>query len=336
MGTIPPQVGGTGEPPLPITERILHRLNGRKGLWIVLWALVPLISAFVFATAARWSGHSFNAPETSNLLLTQAAVACACFVLLWGGGALGRQVALLKRELAPVVPGHTIELFRAIGSTRGPLALAVVVLAILTANGWLRYGPLPPLAALPFTFIYLIPILTFVWVYVTILADLNRLGQQPLALDLFPQDRTLGLERVGSVASTGLSLVLVAAVPVMIAGSDEPATVGISMGVVVVTVAIFILSMWRLHRQMAAAKARHIEAARHWYGEAYAPIRDAKSVKILEAQSNALSAASLLEARAHDLLTWPIDEGAVRFIAVVITGVITSLVVRGVFATLGF
>jgi hypothetical protein len=59
-------------------------------------------------------------------------------------------------------------------------------------------------------------------------------------------------------------------------------------------------------------------------------------VERLEAQASALRAAQSLDERANNLLTWPIDEGTLKFIAVVITGVVTSLVVRGLFAALGF
>jgi hypothetical protein len=103
-----------------------------------------------------------------------------------------------------------------------------------------------------------------------------------------------------------------------------------------VTVGAFLLSMWRLHLQMAAAKSRNVEIARRLYSEAYAPIREKADVAALEAQSNVLSVAQSLDERAHGLPTWPIDEGTTRFLAVVITGVITSLVVRGLFAAIGF
>jgi len=36
------------------------------------------------------------------------------------------------------------------------------------------------------------------------------------------------------------------------------------------------------------------------------------------------------------MLTWPIDEGTVRFNAVIISSVVTSLIVRALFAAVGF
>ena len=94
--------------------------------------------------------------------------------------------------------------------------------------------------------------------------------------------------------------------------------------------------MWRLHRQMAGAKVRFVGIAQGLYATAYEPLRSDQTATTLEAQASALAAAQALEERARNLLTWPIAQGTLRFIAVVVTGVVTSLVVRGLFAALGF
>jgi hypothetical protein len=155
-------------------------------------------------------------------------------------------------------------------------------------------------------------------------------------LEVFPEDRTLGLEKVGSLASSGLGLLLGAAVPILIVASTVPVTLGISLAIVALTITVFVLSMVRLHRQMAAAKVRYVALAGRLYRDAYAPIRNKPGVDTLEAQATALRAAQSLDERAHSLATWPLEEGTLRFIAVVITGVVTSLIVRGLFAALGF
>jgi hypothetical protein len=321
----------------PITERILARVGPPKRLWITLWALVPLISPFVYVIAIRASGQVFGERDIINLVATQGALAYACFVLLWGSGALARQAVALREDLRRFVPGETpLDIFRAIGLTAGPIVLTAGVVAISVTYSWTRYGPLPALAGLPLLIVYMLPIMTFVWVYLTVLVEIDRLGRGEIVLDLFPQDRTLGLQQVGAVASSGLGLLLLAAAPVLLAGSDEPVTLGISLTIVVLAVGVFVLSMWRLHRQMAAAKARYVAMARRLYADAYAPIRDDPSIDALANQANALSAAQSLDARASDLLAWPIDEGTMKFMAVVVTGVVTSLVVRGLFAALGF
>jgi len=121
----------------------------------------------------------------------------------------------------------------------------------------------------------------------------------------------------------------------MLVAIDEPVTLGISLVVVALTVGVFVLSMVRLHQQMSAAKDRYVAEARRLYAEAYRPIRIRPNFETLESQSRALSAAQSLDERAQGLPTWPIDEATVRFLAVVLTGVLTSLVVRGLFSAIG-
>jgi hypothetical protein len=317
----------------PLTERILVRLGRPRWLWICLWAAVPLLSPLVFATAIRLSGRRFDTTDFIDLGATQAVLAYVCFVFLWGSSELARQAGNVNRHVADLVAGEPpAGLFDRIGGATGPLALTALAVVVISGGGFLEYGPLPPLSALPLLFVYMVPILTFIWVYLRILVDIDRLGRSQMALDAFPQDRTLGLDKVGSLASTGLGLVLIAAVPVLLAGSDEPVTLGISLVIVAASVGIFLLSMWRLHRQMTAAKVRYVAIARDLYAQAYAPIRDDPRIATVAKQATVLSAAQSLDERAHGLPTWPIDESSVRFVAVVVTGVVTSIVVRGLFA----
>jgi hypothetical protein len=317
---------------VPLTERILVRLGRPRWLWISLWAAVPLLSPLVFATAIALSGRQFGTADFVDLVATQAVLAYVTFVFLWGSGELARQAGMVKRHVADLSDEPPAGLFHGIGGVTGPLALTILAAAVISGSGLLQYGPLPPLSALPLLVLYLIPILTFIWVYLRILLDIDRLGRSHMALDTFPQDRTLGLDKVGSLASTGLGLVLIGAVPVLLAGSDEPVTFGISLVIVAASVATFMLSMWRLHRQMTAAKARYVAIARELYAKAYAPIRDDPTIATVAEQATVLRAAQSLDERAHGLPTWPFDESTVRFVVVVVTGVITSIVVRGLFA----
>jgi hypothetical protein len=321
---------------VPITERIISRLGRPRWLWILLWSLLPCVSPVVFVIVVRLLGQDLKTTLT-DLFTAQGVLSYVCLVLLVGVAVLGRQAMLVQPDLARLMPSEPGDgFFAGIGSVRGPLLLSAGIVVILTANAWSRYGPVPPLVDLPLLFGYVVPIMTFVWVYLTILVDLDRLGRHPLVLDRFPEDRTLGLEKLGSLASTGLGLLLAAAVPILLVSSIAPVALGINLAIVAFTLVIFVLSMWRLHRQMAAARARYVALAGRLYRDAYAPIRDRAGVDALEAQATALRAAQSLDERAHSLASWPVEEGTLRFIAVVITGVVTSLIVRGLFAALGF
>ena len=321
----------------PITERILRRLGGRRAFWILLWSAVPLLSPFIFSTAIRATGRPFTQEAFVGGILTQAGIAWACVVLLWGCGRLATEARSTRDELRRAAPDQVPEtIFGAIARRDGPILLTAIVTSIVVVNNWAAFGPLAPLASLPLFVAYMVPIMTFMWVYVAILTDINRLGELPVVLDRFPQDRTLGLGRVGSLASSGLGALFLAAIPILLVGSDEPVTLAISLAVVIAAIGTFALSMWRLHRQMVAAKRRYVANARRLYAEAYAPIREHSDVGSLTAASTALSVAQSLDERAAGLPTWPIDDGTARFVAVVVTGVITSLIVRALFAAVGF
>jgi hypothetical protein len=322
--------------PAPVTERVLQRLGRPRVGWILAWSFVALVSPLVFSAAIRLSGRPFEAVDFAELLTTQGVLAYVVFVLLSGTGVLARQASGVVAEVAGLLPKPVSPpLFTRLGSVAGPVVLTLVAVAVVSAGGYVAYGPLPPLAALPLLSIYLLPILTFAWVYVAILADLDRIGQHTLRLDVIPYDRTLGLGKVGSLASTGLGLLLAAAIPLLLVAVDEPVTLAIAIVIVAATVAAFLWSMWRIHRQMGAAKARYVEVSERLYRDAYAPLREKPDVAILEAQATVLTAAEALDQRAHGLPTWPIDESTGRFIAVIVTGVVTSLVVRVFFAAIG-
>jgi len=68
----------------------------------------------------------------------------------------------------------------------------------------------------------------------------------------------------------------------LFAGADEPVALGISMVIVAFAVAMFVLSMWRIHRQMVTARDGFVALTRRLYADAYAPIRRDPSIQLLE------------------------------------------------------
>ena len=110
--------------------------------------------------------------------------------------------------------------------------------------------------------------------------------------------------------------------------SSNLSTVAVSLLVVAITVAMFFLSMSRLHRQMADAKAGYIAQMRALYAEAYGPLRAKPTVKTLEARASLLSTAHALAERAERIQEWPVDERMTALVAIIVTGVVTSLIVR--------
>jgi hypothetical protein len=119
-----------------------------------------------------------------------------------------------------------------------------------------EYGLAVAVIDVPLLTLMVVPAMSFLWTYGAILAGLDRLGRSRLALDLFPQDRSLGLGPVGAVAFTGFWLTFAAASPLLLSSGQDETTFAISVIAVLATVLLFVLSMARLHGQMRAAKSR--------------------------------------------------------------------------------
>jgi hypothetical protein len=319
----------------PLTDVVLAGLPGPRRAWVVLWALVALLRPIALnLVLGGWlpSGRA----TFEDLFVTQAVFAYVVLVTLLGSALLADDVG----RLGPVLDHLGVDAgiggtFRGLGSRLAPIMLTAVVVAIATPSTYLNYGLVAALVDLPLLAIMTLPIMTFVWVYLVVLTGVNRLGAATLALDAFPEDRWLGLGPVGSVAFTGLWLVFGAAIPALFASGRDVATFVLVAVIVVVTVGLFVLSLVRLHGQMHAARQRYVAQTRALVAEAYAPITADATLATLQDRAATLGAAQALADRAERILDWPIDERAVAFITVVVTGVVTSLLVRLVLAAAG-
>jgi hypothetical protein len=322
----------------PLTERILEWLGEPEWVWITVWTAVSFVRPVVVFASLTASDRHLSPGVWLTVAGSQAVVAWTTLVGFWGARRIWRGARELAPELATLAPGDARrEFFPGMGSTFGPLALTIGIVVVPSfTSSWSAWGLITALADLPLAFVNALPSMTFLWTYLVALAGLHRLGAARLSLDPFPQDRSLGLGPVGSLALNGFWLVLVAAIPLIIVGSADLPTVLLSLGVIAASVALFFLSMFRLHRQMVVAKRRYVSLARGIYDEAYAPVRAKPTLKELEAHGSALGAAQSLVERAERILEWPIDERATAWVVVVITGVTTGLIVRLVLTAAGF
>jgi len=322
----------------PLTERVLRRLPGPRAVWIILWALLALVRLATLLLVLSLTGDARTPADLASGFVREGQVTFAYVVLvaLWGTPHLVRRITALAPAIDRLMPsGADAWPFERLTSVRGPVALAAVSVALATPSTAAEYGPAVALADIPLLFVVVLPIVTFVWTYGATLVGLDRLGGSRLALDLFPQDRSLGLGPIGAAAIYGFWLVIVAAVPSLVLGTSDVTTFALCIGVVLVAVCLFVLSMLRLHGQMRAAKARYVASTHALVAEAYGPVRTATDLATLEANAAALNAAQSLADRADRILEWPIDERMIASMTVVVTGVVTSLIVRVVLDTLG-
>jgi hypothetical protein len=321
---------------LPLTERVIQRLPGPRLLWVVAWALVGPLRPIALLVIPWLIGGAARPEGLVNAFVSQAIFGYVVLLALWASPRLVHRVTLLAPSLVTLAPGEpSARWFSRLTSVRGPLVLTAIAVAIATPTTALEFGTPVALVDAPLLAVMILPIMTFVWAYSTMLVGLDQLGQSELALDLFPQDRSLGLGPLGGVAVSGFWLLVAAGAPLLLLSGVDITTFATSVGVLLVTVLLFILSMLRLHSQMRAAKARYVAMAHALVAEAYGPMRTKADLETLQANSAALNAAQSLAERAERILEWPIDERMVASMTVVITGVVTSLVVRLVLEAIG-
>jgi hypothetical protein len=312
----------------PLTERVLGGLGRPRLLWILLWASSAVLAPLVLLALLNVRGESSRVSSVPNLVLSQVALSYVVALCLWGVGRLARGARAVEPQLARLTKAERpIYAPSDVTTVAGPLGLTLAISGVNTAGSIGRYGP-SAIAIVPLLALSLLPIMTFVWTYLQLLVGIDRLGRVPLALDLFPQDRSLGLSSVGSLAFTGFVILFAAAIPILVTSSYNVSTVAVSLLVVAISVAMFFLSMGRLHHQMAGAKTAYVAQTRALFAEAYAPLRAKPTVKELKTQASALSVAQALEERAERILEWPVDERMTAWVAIIATGVVTSVIVR--------
>jgi hypothetical protein len=322
--------------PLPLTERILIALPGPRLLWVVVWSSVAFLRLGALLAILNLTGVSLGDQASVGSALGQSVLAFVVLVTLVGTPILVGRVQELVPVLESIAPSQPAgSWFSRITSVLGPVALVAITVATSLPSTFADFGVTVAVVDILLLSAVLLPIMTFVWAYGSLLVGLDRLGRANLQLDDFPQDRALGLGPIGSVAMTGFWVLVLGATPLLIFAGSDLTTLGASVVTLAVMVGLFVLSMLRLHGQMRTAKAGYVAMTRRLVAEAYAPMRATTDLPTLQAGKPALDAAQSLAERADRLLEWPIDERMVAWITVVVTGVATGLVVRFILQAVG-
>jgi hypothetical protein len=275
--------------------------------------------------------------DTLGELAPQAVLAYVVALLLCGVARLVDRATALRPDVQRLTsddpqPGEAASRW----NVAGPVALSAVVVLVVSWSSWKLNGLIPTMVVLPFLALAVLPVMTFVWIYIRLLIGLDQLGRARLALEPFPQDRSLGLGVVGSLAFSGFALLVSAAVPTLLATTRNPTTFFIALLILGVNIPMFFLSMWRLHLQMSGAKARYVSEARALYAAAYDPLRTEASLAVLRSQAPVLDAARALEDRAERIQAWPINEGLIAIVGFVVAGVSSGIIVRFIVVAANF
>lgn len=319
----------------PATERILKVLPGPRILWVGAWALLPWLNAGVNLLLDPDDRSAVWEQSDVLVVLNYTALSVAMVITLWGTARIARRLETLRASTESVLEGDEREPFRGMSSVAWPLIGATATALVFAATALIGDGSTSGVIRGATWFFIGIPIWTFLWTYGVLQLGLDRLGREQLVPDAARVDPYLGLRPLGGVASLGLWMLMAWLVPVFLTGL--PDVVGIVVGSLVLIggLAIFFLSLVRLHRQMAAVKAAELATARALYAQAYEPVRAEPTLVTLEGQRNLLAAADSLEKRAQAIHEWPIDDGTLARVITIATSVIAMMVARAILDPLG-
>jgi len=262
------------------------------------------------------------------IVLSYAALSLAMVVTLYGARQLAQRMELLSQGSRQILEGPA-SVLRSTHEVAGPLAGALLMgiafggttlvedhdwwPTLIRASTWLLLG---------------IAIWSFLWTYGLLLLALDRLGRAHLRTDAVNVAPDLGLRPFGDIAFLGLWLMLAWLVPVVWTGLPDVVGFVIGMIALIAVLAVFFLSLTRLHRRMVEVKNDELRIARDLYAQAYEPLRHEPSVEVLEQQRNLLGAADGLEKRAQAIQEWPIDDGTLGRVITIATSVVAVTIAR--------
>ncbi len=191
------------------------------------------------------------------------------------------------------------------------------------------------LLTLPAWYYFMLPPATFLWTFGYAMFSIHKMGSQPLQLKPFTEDKTLGLQPFGreSLRLTGIYLLVVSVIlGVILFSSPIPFLFSSSvlLGFSMLGLALFILPLVSLHRQLSAAKKDKLR----WIGPRYTAlfgqmerVGDSKEDRILLASE--LSAIDKIQRDIQSIRTWPFDTGiVVRLATITLLPAVLSLVGR--------
>lgn len=329
----------SGAPITPLTERILAIFPGPRWVWTVAWALLVIPQALLLIRIVDATGASPVVQFTPKLSYWWiASYVNATFLSVTGA----RLVAAELRRTAPVLARLTGgretgagQIIRGLDSVWGPVLLTLGIAMVGAVLVGLDYGWQAALVSAPILFLSQIPLLSFFWAYSALLLGLDRLGRRNLRLDPTPSDRSLGLRPVGRLAFTGFWIFSLGLAPILVVVASSTPTLVLNLVFFLVAFVLFVLSLRRLHGQMAAAKQEHIGRARKLYAEVYASLGPAPRLRTLRAQAALLGAAEALEKRGLSIQEWPFDEVLTGRIAIILTSVVAAVIARIILGSFG-
>ncbi|QQG48753.1 MAG: hypothetical protein HY247_00040 [archaeon] len=235
-----------------------------------------------------------------------------------------------------LVEKHSIALEPLFG-LKGPTVASLVVYAVMfplfISNNAVVFTPVQIVLATILPWLYYAYFFgTFFWVLGYSAYTINKMGNLPLELRHFTEDRTLGLKDFGSVSLrfAGLYVVFVAlfSVPNTFNGFVSLGFLLLYIGLFLLAVPLFLLPLFSLHRRLVSEKRLIV-------GRFAPPYR--QLVQSLEVNGMAgadgkltdqLTATRQLLQEAGQIHSWPFDTGIIVRLSAIVLSVVAILLSR--------
>ena len=322
-----------------LTERILRALPGTRSAWIAIWVGVvlarPLIVVAVDEGAEGWRAvWEAASPNIASTLVFGYMV----FVSLFAIARLGRDARALEPSIGLLLPAESRgaeSSMAEVESTVWPLVLTVAATVFSFSEETLMHGALAAAVGTLIAFVVNLPVMTLLWVLVSVLRGFARIGRTDLALDDQFGNPSLGLALVGLLAFNGFMAFLAVLLPFLLVSIQRPRDLAVGLAFAIAPVVLELVSLYRLHLQMVASRVRYVTWTRRLYSDVLRPVRAEPTPAKLAERTALVTAAEALVRRSEATQEWPLTDRSFGIMLGVIAGVVTSIVARVVMGGFG-
>lgn len=322
---------------IPLSERLLPRGRWARLAAVGLFAALPFVQLVAYALLSGAAGLERDPQAAIERGLVNRFLNAYLIVLtLWGASWAAAQLRLV----AKLDPSGAWPIARWPAWLAAPIVLDLVAGTITELGHIAPYGldaalatPAPFLASFAISFLVRLPQLVAFWTAVVALLATAGLGRPPLPA-AFPEDPALGFRPAGELVFRIFVTYAAAFLPGFAFGTMSVPDLFITFGLFGAGVAAMVLATWRIHLAMAAERKRLVRIARARYAETYRAAEAAVATSSAKVAERMSLAEGLLRG-VETIQEWPFDERTQRIAAIVLTGAVTSIIVRMILLAFG-
>ena len=166
---------------------------------------------------------------------------------------------------------------------------------------------------------------TFIWMYMSSISSLHRLGKGSLHFTSFLEDEHLGMESLGSVSLSLVWVYFLGIGIVFFSFSPLPVTLLLALcGLITVGVILFYLPLHDVHVKMAMEKQAALKAFRIRLRQLVSALDSGKDLGDFED----LAALQIWEQKVSKISEWPFDTTTLSWLSAIIISVVAAVITK--------